>query len=74
MLDEGTFHHFDLERDPLEAQNVFSPGDRSGEALKSQLLAWIREHDDSLAAEGGSVPVEMDDKVLESLRALGYVE
>ncbi|GJM23189.1 MAG: iduronate-2-sulfatase [Planctomycetota bacterium] len=58
---------YELDVDPLQTENVLTPGDPRHETLRALLQTWR-------ARSGESAPsVELDDDTREQLRALGYL-
>jgi arylsulfatase A-like enzyme len=66
-LDEETAYElYDLATDPNETHNLFAPDHPQVPRLRSLLRQWLRGMDDETRAP--------DERDLEALRALGYIE
>lgn len=76
QVDDEADELFDLTADPLESTNVLSarPAEagRLDQVLKQMTAGWATERD-RLAA-GTPVSMEMDKRLLQRLRGLGYIE
>ena len=63
---------FRIASDPLELQDVRAEHPDVAERLRERLLAEREEHRDRSSADSG--PISVDEKTVEEMRSLGYVD
>ncbi len=63
---------YDLEKDPVEEQNIYGQRRAEGAALRNQLLDFERRYANAAASPGAAGP-PLSPETLEKLRSLGYI-
>ncbi|HSP07940.1 MAG TPA: sulfatase, partial [Acidobacteriota bacterium] len=69
---DGKYEYYDLTKDPLEKNNLYTPGNAQAAELEKQGIA-LRDRAQRLALKPGRDLQQQDEESREGLKALGYI-